>query len=999
MTYLLRAFCVFVLLVISVPAHALDPALSLSQYGHTAWRMQDGIFDGQPQSISQTTDGYLWIATTKGLVRFDGVRFTPWVPPDGSSLPSNHTTALLPDADGGLWIGASGDLAHWSNGKLETFPDTRGRVLDIRPDSAGNVWMLRSRQGADAGPLCRISGHESHCFDPGKGHPCKYASALAIDADDTLWLGGTGGLCRFRDGRFSTFLADELGTNSALAGIVALAMDPQRALWIGAFRQTGSLTGLGRFRDGTYTRPEVEEFDTHHPVVALMYDGHGALWVGTNDDGIYRIWNGKAQHFGSADGLSSDGVISFFEDREGDVWVATSAGIDRFRNMHVATYSMREGLVADSVSSVLTVRDGSVLIGNSGALNVIRDGIVSRFDPAPGVNGRATSFLEDHKGRTWVGFDQDMMIHNQHGFSRVTTYDGKPAGLMIALSEDSAGDVWGIQPWKQLVRFSGDKLVERIPIEGVAADLVSDGSGGFWLAMIDGIARYRSGAFEKFAPSRDVGRVTQVRTNADGSLWAVTDKGLLYVKHGQTRMLDMQHGLPCQSVYAFVKDDRGSMWLSMPCGYVRIAAPELDRWLHDKDASVQTRLFDAVDGARPGWADFSPRVSKGADGRLWFATGSVLQMIDPAHLDENRIVPPVHVEALIVDRKHYPATGPVRLPPRSQDIQIDYTALSFVAPQHMKFRYRLEGHDTDWQDVGTRREAFYSGLAPGNYRFRVIASNNDGLWNEEGATLDFNIAPAWYQTLGFRALCILVFIGILWGLHGLRLRAVARSMGVRFDERLAERTRIARELHDTLLQGVQGLLLNIHVAAKKPEAESKPMLERALLTADRIIIEGRNRVSSLRVEHLTDDELLASIETVAHELSPTAGVGFLVTRSGSTSQLQAPVADEVFYIVREALTNAFRHARATQIEVKLHYGLRHFVMSCEDDGCGFDASLPEKPGHWGLGGMAERASRIGGVFECRSTPGEGTSIRVRIPSYRAYSQSSRLLFHLRGLTK
>ena len=1003
MTYLLRAFCVFVLLVVGMPAHALDPAMSLSQYRHTAWRMQDGELVSQPGPIAQTRDGYLWVGTLDGLFRFDGVRFTRWTPPEGKSLPGKNIISLLAAPDGGLWIGTSVGLARWSNGELQTFPKLPGQghgiVSGIVLDRTGSVWITRSRHDPGAAPLCRISGDGGQCFQSGAGEPCQGARSLAIGADDSLWLGSTDGLCRFRDGRFSFFLREEMAPQSGLSGIDGMAVDPSGALWLGNAHE-GGVGGLTRFENGVLTRPGIPGLDTHLPVAKLMPDRQGALWVATGKHGIYRVRNGKAQHFGSADGLTSDTTAGLFEDREGNVWVTTSKGIDRFSDMHVATYSMREGLAADSVGSVLAASDGSVWIGNAGGLDRIRDGVISTFDRTDGLPGAdVTSLLEDHAGRIWGGVDLNMVIRTEHGFLPVETDDGEPVGLIVALVEDPAGDVWGLDPRHGLVRFRGDRLVQRIPLGAGGFDIRPDGSGGLWVATTKGIWRYREGKVEAFEPARSVLAVSKISVDADGSLWASSKRGLVHAVGDQVHLLDSHNGLPCDGTWIFVKDDQGSMWLSTPCGYVRISAAELDRWRLDPDAVIHSRLFDAVDGAQPGWADFSPRVSKGPDGRLWFANGSLLQMIDPAHLNENRIVPPVHIEAFMADRKSYPVGAPVHIPPLSDDIQIDYTALSFVAPQHMKFRYRLEGHDTDWQDVGTRREAFYSGLAPGNYRFRVIASNNDGLWNEEGATLDFSIAPAWYQTLWFRALCILVFIGIIWGLHGLRLRAVAHSMDVRFNERLAERTRIARELHDTLLQGVQGLLLNIHVAAKKPEAESKPMLERALLTADNIIIEGRNRVSSLRVEHLTDDELIASIDSVAHELSPVADVGFVATRSGSTSQLRAPVADEVFYIVREALTNAFRHARATQIEVKLHYGLRHFVMSCEDDGCGFNVSLPEKPGHWGLGGMAERAVRIGGVFECNSAPGEGTTIRVRIPSYRAYSQSSRLLFHLRGLVR
>ena len=304
-------------------------------------------------------------------------------------------------------------------------------------------------------------------------------------------------------------------------------------------------------------------------------------------------------------------------------------------------------------------------------------------------------------------------------------------------------------------------------------------------------------------PTVEDSRVNQLLTASDGSVLGATAFGVVGWKNGRQQILTTRHGLPCDRINALISDTHGDLWLYAQCGLIEIAASELQRWWEQPDGRLQLSVFDVWDGVQPGLGHFN-KSTRAPDGRLWFANGNVLQMIDPDHMTGNAVAPPVHIETIVADRKSYSAEEGLRLPARTRDLAIDYTAPSFVVPQKVRFRYMLEGHDEGWQEAGTRRQAFYNDLRPGHYRFRVIASNNDGLWNEQGATLNFGVAPAWYQTNWFRVLSVVSGLFVVWSVYRLRLRQMAAAMSVRFDERLAERTRLARELHDTFLQTVQG---------------------------------------------------------------------------------------------------------------------------------------------------------------------------------------------------
>jgi signal transduction histidine kinase len=481
------------------------------------------------------------------------------------------------------------------------------------------------------------------------------------------------------------------------------------------------------------------------------------------------------------------------------------------------------------------------------------------------------------------------------------------------------------------------------------------------------------------------------------------------LKNGHVATLTSRNGLPCDLVQWLMEDDASVFWLSTPCGLVRVARSELDAWFADMDTGKESKrmggatVFDNSDGVeiRTTAGGYNPHVAKSPDGKLWFGTLQGVSVIDPLHLPFNKIPPPVHIEQITADGQIYDARssaiGLVHLPPRIRDLQIDYTALSLVAPEKVVFRYKLEGMDANWQEAGTRRQAFYNNLPPGNYRFRVSASNNSGVWNEAGASVDFAVAPAYHQTTWFRLSVVAVVLALLAALYQLRLRQVARQFNVRMEERVNERTRIARDLHDTLLQSFQAALMRFHTVSyllpHRPD-EAQKTLESVIEQARDAIIEGRNAVQGLRATTGITIELAQAMRALAEELAADHAGGNCpdcrVQVEGTPRSLAPLLHDDIHRIASEALRNAFKHAQAKRIEVEVRYGLRQLRLRVRDNGKGMDPKLLTeggRPGHFGLAGMHERAKLVGGKLAVRSGLSTGTECDLSIPASVAYAKT------------
>ena len=490
-------------------------------------------------------------------------------------------------------------------------------------------------------------------------------------------------------------------------------------------------------------------------------------------------------------------------------------------------------------------------------------------------------------------------------------------------------------------------------------------------------------------------------------LWAATQAGVSRLKDGRIATLTSRNGLPCDTIHWTMEDDDHSFWLYTACGLVRITRSEMDAWIADPNHRIETTVWDAADGVRLrsfAASEYGPRVAKGTDGKIWFLTGEGVQVVDPRHLAVNKLPPPVRIEQIVADRKIYWQNVPgvpvsnMRLPARTHDLQIDYTALSLVAPEKVHFKYKLEGQDSDWREVVNDRQVQYSNLAPGPYRFRVIACNNSGVWNEQGDTLEFSIAPAYYQTNWFRALCACLFLVLLWAAYQWRVRQLRHEFEMTLDARVGERTRIARELHDTLLQSAHGVLLRFQTVSQLlPErpTEAKDKLDSAIEQTADFITEARDEVQGLRDSTTQTNDLALAISTLGEELAADSTghrPAFRVAVEGQSRDLHPILRDEVYKIAAEALRNAFLHANAKQVEVEIRYDDERFRLRVRDDGKGIDAavlSAQSREGHYGLPGMRERATLIGGKLTIWSEVDAGTEVELRLPADIAYVSARR----------
>jgi PAS domain S-box-containing protein len=779
--FVLGAVLASLWLVVLPRALALDPDRRISQYGHTVWRIQDGAIS-PPTNIAQTTDGFLWVTTAQGLMRFDGVRFLPWQPPPGQNLPGTHFSAVLGSRDGSLWIGTTRGLARWKDGQLRTFTDLEhytgtGAIME---DDSGTIWVTRYGPNAREAPLCSISEETLRCFGKKDGIPVGYGLGLTHDSEGNIWFGSSM-LVRWRPGTPATTYFGEIAELAKSDGVIQVALGPSGTAWA-SLDGTGPQLGVRYYSGGKWTSYVVPGFDgarVHSHT--LLVDRRGTLWVGTENDGLYRISGGVADHYGVSDGLSGNSVGDLFEDREGNIWAVTDGGLDMFRDTALIGYTTRQGVSNSDFHSVMALRNGAVWIGSGDALNILRkrDGKTAIFDRKLSGKGVGPGMLEDHNGVVWLGVDLALMRFQNGRFREIGGPRFASIGGVSSIAEDAGGTIWVLNGrGQQVFSIGGNKIKKQVPLNdelGRPHYLVADPNGGLWIGTGGGkstVSYFRDGSLQTTSLNSPHGPagINALFVDSDNSLLIPSSQGLYRLNHGQLTLFSSDNGLPCPQTFSAIRDNHGALWLYTRCGLVRIAESEWAKWIENPHVAMSLMILDALDGAQAGTGSTKqPAASKAPDGRLWFVTGVSVQMLDPDRLYENPLPPPVNIEDVIADRKTYSPQNGRHLPALTRDLEIDYTALSFVVPQKVHFQYKLEGYDRDWQDAGTRRQAFYTNLPPRSYTFLVKACNNSGVWNESGASLNFFVAPAYYQTNWFRLSCVAIFIALLWTLHRWRV--------------------------------------------------------------------------------------------------------------------------------------------------------------------------------------------------------------------------------------
>lgn len=959
------------------------------QYHHTAWSMEDGA-PADIWALAQGKDGYLWLGTGTGLYRFDGVQFDQYLPPRDRPFASNNITALYAASDGALWIGfLMGGVSVLRDGQLTHYPAAPGVPSDLllafAEDRDGTIWA------AARGGFSRFDGQRWQAVGADWGYPGTQAHSLLVDSIDTLWV-TTGTTLMYLPRGAHRFHP----TREPAGPLASLAQAPDGTLWI-----SDGLHGTRSLPDARDPgrAPQALPATDFARFACMRIDHAGVLW-GTDRTagGLMRVSNLQRFRSGRSlrpedmdatmrkrDGLLSDRAIPVLRDREGNVWVGTNLGLHRFRYNNVRALQ-DERLTQHATYGIAYSPEHGLVVSNDRLLYRLRDGVPEQLADSGGAIISAVVVTGD--GSLWAKTEKSLARFTQRKLESVPVPGDAAAALSVIVADGVAG-VLVMREGSGLFHVDGQHVRSVGPgiISAVhATALARESNDNLWIGYTGNLLARWDGKTQRVYSSRDgldLGTITAIAPTSVGLLVA-GETGLAILRAGRFHRLPVANPQALHGITGIVVSSGGDIWLNGIRGVVRITAQDLAAAVDSPGRELTTRIFDLGDGLLGVAQQYTPSSTALADGSgtLWFATSQGLATIDPAYLTSNRVVPPVRIRALTAaDRRYNPHNG-LHLPKGTKSLRLEYTALSLSVPERVRFRYRLDGVDTDWQEAGSRRHAFYANLGPGAYRFRVIAANDSGLWNEEGDALDFTIDPLFTQTWWFAALCVLAAGGLLVSLYLMRLRQIAERVRLRLEERHNERERIARELHDTLLQSIHGLVLRFQAVANRLVADDpvRTALELALDRADEVIAEGRDRVRDLRATMISSPvDLPEAFAKVGAELAESDPADFRVVVEGQMPTMDPFIRDEIYWIGREVLTNAFRHAHANRIEVEISCGREILSFRFRDDGRGMADDIQQngqKPGHWGLSGMRERARTIPAEIHIWSREGHGTEVEL-----------------------
>ncbi|HCT60832.1 MULTISPECIES: sensor histidine kinase [Acidobacterium] len=976
-------------------------SLDVSQYLHTSWTAQQGYFRGvgiSNNAIAQTADGYLWFLSPTGVFRFDGVRFVDWKPPNGGQLPGSPPTQLLASRDGSLWIGGDGVAQLRPDGTWHRYRALNAlRRVRLAEDRDGVIWV-----GAENSPT--PTGFSLFSIDHGEviAHRLPEFAGLGLtpflaDKEGRLWADSKKGIWQLLPGLPKLVLNKTVPTP-------VFCEDAAGELLFAERGRVMKLTAQGTVED-YFGKLQSSPLN----VRTMMRDRDGGLWIGTFGQGIVHFHEGRLDHFTSVDGLSSDTAESIFQDREGNVWVTSPDSIDEFTRPAVPRLTRSEGLSADSIFSVLTDRRGRTWVGTSDGFNEIVRGHIRR----PGGQIQGDAGLAMGETRT-AGLILTTHIRGEMAEGHAGRAPSGTPGIfwlegyknVFSVTEDNDGTLWAVSEQSGLLHLhKNGKLIKAIkdPDRGdfpvsVAFDRMRD---SVWFSTHNGkLFLFKRGKIlEHYGAAEGLGRgaVRIDEVDDDGGLWIASKSGLVHLQNHKISILGRKNGLPCQNVHWMRRDRDHHIWLYTGCGLISFSEQDLSSWIAQPSRSVKvTNYLDNTDGvenaAVGGW--YAPQNTMTADGRILFAMRTGLGVLDPRDLNRNPLPPPVHIEGIAADGHETAIAHDVFLPANTAVIHIEYTALSFAAPRKVLFRYKLFGYDKTWSQPASLREVTYTNLPPRHYLFKVIASNNSGVWNERGAIVSFSVLPAWYQTLWFKVAVSLAIILFLWAAIQYRIYRTEQQVRSRFEAQMSERMRIARELHDTLLQSLQGLILSVSAfsAGATAPARVRDDMEGALDRAEELLVLGRDRIRDLRADDLAKNNLASELHELARPFGSHARPQVDVSIHGKLRVLNPMVQEEVMWVMREAISNARQHSGAAHIYVQLRYGFWRLRCIVQDDGQGMerDSLLEQKSGHFGMLGMRERSKRIHGRLNIHSVKGYGTTISLAVPARIAFGAHKKL---------
>lgn len=965
-------------------ASAIDPDRAMSQYVHDSWGGEQGFPKGPVYAIAQTRDGYLWIGTEAGLVRFDGWSFR-LVKDDSGAFTIGSVLGLTSDDDGCLWVRLQDlSLVRYCQGvfrRPSPHDEVYTRIEAMGRTSRGQLLAWKAEDGA-----FRFHGNNFDRLASANDLPPSPVISLAQTSDGDVWM-GTRDAGLFRDTRGTT-----RAIRDGLPDLKVNCLLPEgaQALWVGTDK--GIVSWNGQKITGAGIPPSLGSFQA----LGMVRDRDGNVWVGTDSRGLLRL-NSRA--VGQLD--IGEAITALFEDREGDLWIGHADGIERLRDSAFVTYSVPEGLPTGGSNPVFVDAAGRLWFPPvAGGLWWVKDGRHGRVTGG-GLERDVVYSLAGRKGELWIG-------RKAGGLSRLAdrgdSFDLKSYTHADGLAQDSVysvypardGSVWAGTLSAGVSVLRDGRFTNYTIADGLAANTVAsilEGAGGtMWFATPSGLSTLSDGRWRTYGtadglPSDNVNCLLE---DSSGVLWAGTASGIAFLS-GQRFEIPPAGPAPLRAQILGIAEDRyGSLWVATSNSVMRVSREKLFR---GTVADGDVREYGLADGLRDMEGVKRHRsVIADPEGRIWISLTRGISVVDPARLKRNSAPAIAHVQTISADGVSVPLGAAIQIPAGSRRVTFGYAGLSLSMPERVRYRYRLDGFDRGWSEPVDGREAVYTNLAPGSYRFHLIASNPDGGWSGDDATTVFQVEPLFWQTgwfvLGVVTLCA---AGIL-AIYRFRLRLLTQRLNLRFQERLAERTRIAQELHDTLLQGFLSASMQIHVATDSLPEDSgaRAKLTRALELMRQVIDEGRNAVRGLRSSPSASLDLERAFSAVQQELAlqqqDSRKVNFRVIVEGEQRPLHPMLRDELYRIGREALINAFRHAQAKTIEMELKYSSRRLSLLVRDDGRGIDPGVLQagREGHWGLSGMRERADRIGAELHVMSRASAGTEIELSVPGNVAF---------------
>ncbi len=998
-------------LLFPLPAAAVDPNRALTQYVHRIWQMQQGLPQPSIYGMVQDGDGFLWLGTQAGLVRFDGVRFTT---PDAVPFGNTWVQALAVDGHDDLWVATgnsgvfrvhAGVATRYS--RAQGLPSDTARAILV--DRAGDVWVATDngvarisqaasggRNGARGFPAAGADGRRITVYTRSKGPAANETDALCQRADGTIWVGGRGATLSIWNG--AGWARYTMASLPATASVRAILAARDGTLWI------GTSEGLVHLASNRETLLTIRERLADNSVLGLAESRDGSIWVGTQN-GFSRVRGEAAESFGTENGLSQSTVYAICEDREGSIWVGTKHGLNQFLDGRTVPYTTSEGLPTNDTGPVIQDPRGNIWVGTLGAGLARFDG--RRFTVVAARNGLASNTIRalaiDGGGRLWVGTDQGLnCLRDGRVEATYTAAQGLPSSAIRSLFADRSGALWigtsaGVAVITDVahrshggLRVARPEPPPRSPGEsddpprvpgGPVLAFAQDSSGRIWESVAGALFERDDG--EMRDPSGGVIHgADAIYAGPDGTVWVGTSgDGLWLVRAGKAVRYSMQDGLFDDEIYGIVEDAHDRLWMACSKGVFSVPRSDLLKFAAGTVRTVVSTPYSPTDAlrtveCRPG---VQPPVARMHDGRLWFSTIHGLLVIDPNHLEHRFPAPHVVVEDATVNGEHVSPFSIGQLAPGRNNVAFSYTAPSFVASARITFRYILDGFDRDWTNAGTRREAFYTNLPPGSFHFRVTARNVDGTSAAIARPLAFTIAPRLYQHTWFIPLCAAVGALVAWSVYRLRVR----RLRAQFALVLAERGRIARELHDTLLQGFSGITMEMQaLAGRMRNAAERRALEEIIHDAGTTLGEARRSLAGLRSPRSQEPGLAAAIARAAHEQAEGKDVRVRLHLDHDLPQVRAEVGYNLLRIAQEAIANAARHSGSATIDVTLHKTPAGLELEVRDAGEGFegDEASYVQLGHFGLTGMRERANEIGADFTLTTGRGSGTTVRVVVPA-------------------